>query len=442
MNSQRLPPHDLDAEASVLSAVMLDRAALDIAQDMLAPAHFYAESNRRIFEAAIDVATRGGPVDLVTVVGALRDRDRLDQVGGASYVAQLVDSVPAIAHIETYANTIREKAAVRSMIVACTSIAAEGYGPIADARGFIDAAGQKVFQIAADREQRDVATIDQVMRESYDGMMAAEARGGAVEMSTAIIALDAKIGGLSRGRLTVVAARPGMGKTSFACGIAENVAASGGPVFIASLEMKRAELGMRMACARAGASVHQGVHGWLHDESRAAVIQATDELRGLPIWIDDTPAITLMRLRAKARTVAARAGRPLSLIVIDYLQLMTSPAVEGRRNRDRELAEITGGLKQVAKEQDCAVLLLSQLNREVEQEKDKRPRLHHLRESGSIEQDADDVLFLYRDEYYHTDTDDPGVVEINVAKQRNGPTGVVRARFHGSSTAFSNLLDA
>lgn len=437
--SERVLPHDLDAEAAVLSAMLLDAGALDVALNLLEPSNFYAEANRRICEAAQALARRGDPVDVVTVVGWLRDHDRISQVGGSAYVAQIADCVPAVANVESYASTVRDKWRVRELILSAQRIAAEGYGSIESAQTFIDQAGQAVLRIAQNGEQRDVVTIDAVLQESLRAMYAAEARNGAVELATGLTELDEKIGGLSRGRLSVLAARPGMGKTALATSIAENIAATAGPAMIFSLEMPRSQLGMRMACARARATVYQGIHGWLKDNARADVIYEMDNLKKLPIWIDDTPAISLMRLRAKARTAAARAGHRLAVVVVDYLQLMSGTPSEKRQTRDREISEITGGLKTLAKELDCAVLLLSQLNRVVEEEKDKRPRLHHLRESGGIEQDADDVLFIYRDEYYNANSKDKGVAEIIVAKQRNGPTGIVRVSFRGASTSFDNL---
>jgi replicative DNA helicase len=433
--TDRVPPHDLDAEAAVISAAMLDRAAIDAAGELVKPTHFYSNANRRVFEAIIELATRNEPVDVVTVAGYLRDRDRLNEVGGTPYLAQLVDSVPAVANVESYANIVVRKARMRELIVTCQRVAAEGYGPVSDVDAFIDEAERTIFQISQRDERRETAPMEVVMRESYLAMRAAEARDGMVELSTGILDLDKKIGGLGRGRLTIIAARPGMGKTSLATGIAENIAATGKPACVFSLEMPRAQLGMRMACSRANASVFRGLNGWLNDRERCDVLRAKDELKRFPIWIDDTPALTLMRMRSKARAVAARAGKPLALVVVDYLQLMGGSGA----TRDRELSAITGGMKQLSKELNCAVLLLSQLNREVENEKDKRPRLHHLRESGGIEQDADDVIFIYRDDNYHADSPDKGKAELIVAKQRNGPTGVVKVQFLGASTTFLNL---
>jgi replicative DNA helicase len=439
--SERLPPpHDLDAEGAVLSAMMLDRNAVDIGMHVLEPDHFFAESNRRIFEAVTELATKDRPIDLVTVIGILRDRNRLEQVGGSAYVAQIIDSTPAIAHIEAHALAVRNKWSLRNAISVCKSIAAEAYGHVEDAQLFLDEAEQKIFECSKRSSDRIASPITDVMHAAYARMCAAEARGGTVELPTGLAILDKKIGGLGRGRQTVIAARPGMGKTSLATGIAENIASLGMPVLIASIEMPGNELGMRMACTRAGASVIRGLNGWLAPEERSMVLRAMDELSRLPVFIDDTASTTLMRIRAQARMLAARIGKPLGLVVVDYLQLITTEWRKGV-TRDREVSEITAGLKRMAKELNCAVLLLSQLNREVESEKDRRPRLNHLRESGGIEQDADDVIFIYRDDYYNPDSDEQGIAELIVAKQRNGPTGMVKVRFEAASTAFINLQE-
>lgn len=436
--TERLVPHDLDAEASVLSAMLLDAVALDVALDRLKQEYFYSEANRRIFEAARDISAKGQPVDIVSVVGMLRDRNRLEQIGGAAYLANIVDLTPAIAHIEVHAARIRDKWSIRRAIAECQRIVAEAQSPIEDAQAFLDEAERRLFECSQRSSESDAAPMDTVMHDAYASMCAAEARGGFVELPTGIVALDRKIGGLGRGRQTVIAARPGMGKTSLATGIGETVASLGMPVCIFSLEMPRKDIGMRMACTRAGAAVHRALNGWLGQEERPLVLRAMDELKRLPIWVDDAASTTLMRIRAKARMIAAKAGKPLGLVIIDYLQLIAAEHRQGV-TREQEVSEITRGLKRMAKELNCAVLLLSQLNRDVEIEKDKRPRLRNLRESGAIEQDADDVIFIYRDDYYHADTDEPGIVELIVAKQRNGPTGMVKARFDATSTAFSNL---
>jgi len=432
----RVAPHDLDAEAMVLSASMLNAEDFARVGDKLAPEHFYSEANRRIFEAIVELTRAGTFVDLVSLVGWLRDRERLAQVGGSVYLAELVANVPAVGHLEEKAERVIAFAQARELIATAQRIAAEGYLVRGDGVPlYLDESERSVCAISQRLERRDMATMSIVCRESYARVLQAEVRQGEVELPTGLARFDKKIGGLGRGRLTVVAARPGMGKSALAAGAADCVASVGGVVPIFSLEMPREEYAIRMACARAGASVHRALNGWMNDRERADFFRAQDELASLPIWIDDTPGISLMQLRAKCRKVAMQAKDRISLVVVDYLQLMSESAA----TREREIAMITAGLKRLAKELECAVLLLSQLNRECEAEKDKRPRLGHLRESGAIEQDADDVVFVYRDEYYHEATDDRGIAELIVAKQRNGPTGVVRVAFDGPSTSFRNL---
>lgn len=436
-------PRDLDAEGVILSAALCEPEKFALISDQIEPRHFFARANRWIYEAIVELSRGGRSIDNVAVAGWLRDRNRLRDVGGAEYLAQLTDSTPAIANIEQHATTVAEFARVRELIATTQKIAAEGYGVKGDeVQGFLDSAELQVYQLAHRDERRDVASMSEVVNEAYQQMLKAEARQGAVELPTGLRELDKKIGGLGRGRVTVLAARPGMGKTSLATVAAENIARLGGVVAIFSLEMPRSQLGMRMACCSAGASVHRGLNGWLHAEERANVLLAKDQLQKLPIWIDDTAAITLMQLRSKARRVAAKAKRKLSLVVVDYLQLMSGETGKKGDTRDRELSIITAGMKRLAKELDCAVLLLSQLNRDVEKRPDKRPTLADLRESGGIEQDADDVVFIYRPEYYlrdKTPEEDKGVAELVVGKQRNGPTGIVRVGFEGVSVMFSNL---
>jgi replicative DNA helicase len=433
----RIPPHDLPAEQAVLASILLERDALDQVTEHLRPDHFYSEPNRRIFEAALAVAQKSTPVDVVSVAGELRDRERLAQVGGSAYLAELVDAVPSVANVDNYARMVREKWRVRQLIATCQRLAAEGYGDVGEVQAFIDDAERSIYAIARCDERRDLARIDAVVRESYDRMCEAEKRCGEVELPTGLVALDKKIGGLGRGRLTVIAGRPGMGKTALAASVAEYLAAFA-PVAFFSLEMPRWQIVTRMACGRAGVSAFKAIHGFTTPDEHGAILTADNELAALPMWIDDTPGLTLMQLRSKARRAAALAGGPLALIVVDYLQLMHGQA----ETRERVIADITSGCKRLAKELDCAIVLLSQLNRAVEKEKDRRPRLSDLRESGAIEQDADDVIFVYRDEVYDEQSVDKGIAELIVAKQRNGPTGTVRVGFNGVSTNFFNLSEA
>ncbi|KYF51290.1 replicative DNA helicase [Sorangium sp. So ce854] len=466
----RVPPHDLDAEAAVLSAILLHRDALDRVLEILKAEHFYSEANSRIYEGAQELAAAGTPIDIVSVASWLRDRERLAQVGGAAYLAQLADATPAVAHVAAHARVVYEKWRVRQLIATCQRVAAEGYGDVGVVQEFIDGAEQAVYQLARTPQGTSTQPIAQVLKAAFEQITAAAERGDRITgISTGYEKLDAKTAGLHDGDLTIVAARPGMGKTSFVLNLAVNVASpravsSPGPdemghgverhdpgfgAAVFSLEMPREQLATRMVCSEGRVDVGKLRQGFLQPDDWRRLTEAASFLSTLPIWIDDTPAISLLELRAKVRRIQAEydrapsngsAGRRVGLVVIDYLQLMKGR--DGVNSREQEISEISRGLKQLAKELKVAVIALSQLNRAVETRttKDKRPQLSDLRESGAIEQDADNIIFIYRDEYYNAETtNQKGIAELIVAKQRNGPTGKVLTRFTSSCTRFDNL---
>jgi len=464
----RVPPHDLDAEAAVLSAVLLSGEAFDEVNDVLRSEHFYSDANRRIYEAIVDLQGNGRPVDVVTVATWLRDRERLQQVGGTPYLAQLTDSIPAVAHAEAHARVVREKWRVRQLIATCQRFAAEGYGSYGDVQQFIDGAEQAVFDIARVPESTAVRPVREAIHGAFDILVAASKRGeGITGVPTGFDRLDRKCAGLHKGDLYIVAGRPGMGKTSFVLNIAVNVASPrrvrtgnandplgageveqpGYGVGFFSLEMPREQLASRLLSVESRVDVSRIRSGSIRHEDWNKLTDAAARVGRLPIWLDDTPALGLLDLRAKIRRLKAEIGRrtdgpetqELGLIVIDYLQLM-----QGRRDansREQEISELSRGLKQLAKEMQVPVMALSQLNRSVETRttKDKRPQLSDLRESGAIEQDADTIIFIYRDEYYFQESPDRGIAEIIIAKQRNGPTGTVKVRFTPEFTRFDNL---
>jgi replicative DNA helicase len=467
----RVPPHDLDAEAAVISAVLLEREALDKVLENLKAEHFYSEANRRIYEAAIELSTKGTPIDVVSVAGALRDRERLAQIGGSAYLAQLVDSVPSVAHVETYARMVKEKWRVRQLIATCQRVAAEGYGDVGEVQSFIDGAEQSIYEIARTPEASSVQRIEPIIRAVFEQITELARRGERITGTpTGFERLDGKTAGLHDGELTIVAARPGMGKTSFVLNIAVNVASPrtiadaptdsddvrvgeareepGVGVAVFSLEMPREQLASRMVCAEGRVDVGKMRQGFLQDRDWNNLTQAASFLYRLPIWIDDTPSLGVLELRAKVRRLLAEYDRPgpdggrgrrLGLVIIDYLQLMSgSPNAS---SREQEISEISRGLKRLSKELRVPVIALSQLNRAVETRgaKDKRPQLSDLRESGAIEQDADNIVFIYRDDYYEADAEARGIAELIVAKQRNGPTGKVKVRFNAAYTRFDNL---
>ncbi len=466
----RVPPHDLDAEGAVLSSVLLSSEAFDDVQEILRPEHFYSDANRRIFEAVLDLHSNGGVVDIISVAGWLRDRERLQQVGGTPYIAQLTDATPAVAHVRAHAKVIREKWRLRQLIATCQRFAAEGYSEAGEAQPFIDRAEQAVFDIARIPEGSTIVPVKDAIHGAFKILTEAAKRGGGITgVPTGFTELDRRIAGMHAGDLYIVAGRPGMGKTAFVLNLAVNVAKPrrvelpegadpfsepaaeepGFGVAFFSLEMPREQLASRMLAGEARVDVSRIRSGDIRREDWNKLTDSAARLGRLPIWLDDTPALTLLELRAKIRRLQAELKRTtedgappaekLGLVVIDYLQLM-----QGRRDagsREQEISELSRGLKQLAKEMQVPVMALSQLNRSVETRtsKDKRPQLSDLRESGAIEQDADAIFFIYRDEYYFKDSPDKGIAEVIIAKQRNGPTGSVRTKFTAEFTRFDNL---
>jgi replicative DNA helicase len=470
MSAGRVPPHDLDAEAAVLSAVLLSREALDRVLEILKPEHFYSDANGRIYEAAQELALAGTPIDITTVASYLRDRERLAQIGGAGYLAQMADATPAVAHVGAHAAVVYEKWRLRRLIAVCQKVAAEGYGDVGIVQEFIDGAEQSIYELARTASTSAVQPLAVVLRAAFQQITAAAERGDRITgISTGYERLDAKTAGLHAGDLSIVAARPGMGKTSFVLNLGVNVASprtvsSPGPgeqghgverqdpgfgVCVFSLEMPREQLATRMVCSEGRVDLGRLRQGYLQPDDWRRLTEAASYLSSLPIWIDDTPAIGILELRAKVRRIQAEynreatatsAERRIGLVVIDYLQLMKGR--DGVNSREQEISEISRGLKQLAKELSVPVIALSQLNRAVETRttKDKRPQLSDLRESGAIEQDADMIIFIYRDEYYNAETtNSKGIAELIIAKQRNGPTGKVLTRFTASCTRFDNL---
>lgn len=459
----RLPPQDLDAEAAVLSAMLLSSEAFDEVQEILQPSHFYSDANRFIYEAVLDLGRNNQPIDWVSVASWLRARNRLEQIGGTPYLAQLTDSTPAVAHVAAHAVTVREYARLRQLISTCQKFAAEGYGEVEDVQKFVDDAEQSIFDIARVTRGNSVVPLREAIHMAFELLSAAAKRGEAITgMPSGFTELDKRCAGLHPGDLYIVAGRPGMGKTSFVLNLAVKVAQPrmtvdamgqeeerlGYGVAFFSLEMPREQLASRLLASEARVDVSKIRSGQILAEDWNKLTEAAAMLGRTPLWLDDTPAISLLDLRAKIRRLKAEIQRnrgdgpraeQLGVVIIDYLQLMS-----GRRDagsREQEISEISRGLKQLAKEMRVAVIALSQLNRSVETRnaKDKRPQLSDLRESGAIEQDADTIMFIYRDEYYFEDSPDQGIAEVIVAKQRNGPTGKVRVRFESAYTRFDNL---
>jgi replicative DNA helicase len=462
----RVPPHDLDAEAAVLSAVMLDPAALDKVSD-LKPEHFYSEAHRRIFEAALELRRVGQPVDVVQIGTWLKDRQRLPQVGGAAYLQQILDASPVVANVGAYGDTIHEKFRIRQLILACQKVSAQGYGDYGEAQGFIDAAEQAVYNIARTSAKQGAELLKTVMVKAFKRLTEAMARGDQITgVATGFSRYDTMTSGLHEGDLTIVAARPGMGKTSFVLNVAANVASpkgrelagdssqrweeAGYGAVVFSLEMPREQLANRMVCSEARIDVSKMRKGHLDKNEWSKLTQAASYLGSLPIWIDDSPGLSILELRAKVRRLQAefdavgtdgKKKRRIGVVVVDYLQLMRGR--DGLNSREQEISEISRGLKGLSKELEVPVIALSQLNRAVEtrSEKNKRPQISDLRESGAIEQDADNIVFIYRDDYYNAESPEQNIAELIIAKQRNGPTGTVKVRFDRQWTRFDNLAE-
>jgi replicative DNA helicase len=464
----RVPPHDLDAEAAVLSAVMVDPLALDKVNELLRPEHFYSEAHRRMYEACVDLSAAGKPVDVVQVATWLRDRDRLAQVGGMVYLTELLNAAPVVANVAAYGQTIHEKWRIRQLILTCQRVVAQGYAGYGEAQQFIDSAEQSVYDIARTRESNSVQTLRDVMQETFRRITKATERGARIiGIPTGFDRYDRTTSGLHDGELTIVAARPGMGKTSLVLNMAVNVASPqqlesardpnerweepGYGVVVFSLEMPREQIVNRMLCAEAKVDVSRVRTGMLTPSDWSKLTQAASHLANLNVWVDDSPALSILELRSKVRRLQAEFDRVdpatgdkkqrLGLVMVDYLQLMRGR--ENAQSREQEISEISRGLKQLAKELSIPVIALSQLNRAVETrgEKSKRPQLSDLRESGAIEQDADNICFIYRDDYYNKETADRNIAELIIAKQRNGPTDTVKVRFDAQYTRFDNLGD-
>jgi replicative DNA helicase len=465
----RVPPHDLDAEAVVLSAMLLERDAVDRVLGLLKREHFYSDANGRVFEAIADLHEKGIPIDITVVAAWLRDRGRLQQIGGPSYLAQLTDATPAVAHVEQHATIVYEKWRARQIIATCQRVAAEGYGGIADVQAFADQAEQAIFDVARARPKGgEFTSLNGALKVALTDLTRAREVGDAIGIPMGFERLDELLGGLFQGDLIVMGARPGMGKTALALSIALNVAQPRLPdrsdpssrppvalfpgygVCIASLEMPREQLALRLTCQRSRINVGDCRRGDLTGHDLDRMFYTADEIKELPIWIDDTAGMDIFHLRSFVRRSQALYDRPatatsyqqrVGLVIVDYIQLMKGRGTA--QNREQEIAEISRELKQLAKDLRVTVIALSQLNRSVESRADKRPQLADLRESGAIEQDADAILFVYRDEYYTREASRyKGLAEIDIAKQRNGGLGRLHLRFQAWCARFEDVPKA
>ena len=433
----RVPPHNLQAEESLLGAMLLSRDAIVDAVQICTADDFYKPAHGHVFEAITSLYGQGEPVDPVTVADELRRADLLDHIGGSATLVTLQANTPAISNAGRYARIVEEHALLRRLIGVAGEIAELGYDVPDDVAGAVDRAESMVFEVAQRRVTDTTKPLRDLLAASLDRLEALYDRGEAITgVPTGFVDLDDRLSGLQPSNLVIVGARPAMGKTSFALNIAANAAMEGGvPTLIFSLEMSHLEITQRLICAEARVEAGRMRNGRLHDSDWGKISHAIGRLGEAPIYIDDNPMITVMDIRAKARRLKSREG--LGLVIIDYLQLMSGRS--NAENRQVEISEISRGLKILARELQVPVVALSQLSRQLEMRADKRPQLADLRESGALEQDADVVMFLYRDEVYNSESPDRGTAEVIVSKHRSGPTGVTQLAFLDHYTKFANM---
>ncbi len=436
----KLPPQNLEAEQSILGGVLLNNQALNQVLELLGPDDFYSEAHRKIFKAIIDLSERSEPSDLITLSDVLRDKKLLDQVGGVAYLSSLVDSVPSAANIAYYSKIVKQKAILRKLIGTATEILERSYGPGSEIDRVLDEAEHAIFEIAQNKIKPAFYPLKEIIKDSFRTIEKLyEKKELITGVATGFEKLDEFTAGLQKSDLIVIAGRPSMGKTAFALNIAQYAAVQERvPVAIFSLEMSKEQLSLRMLSSEARVDSQRLRKGFLGETDWPKLTTAAGSLSDALIFIDDTPAITALEMKAKARRLKAEHG--LGLIILDYLQLMKGSDY-GRDNREQEISEISRSLKALAKELSIPVVALSQLNRKVEDRTNRRPQMADLRESGAIEQDADVIVFLYRDEVYNKSEDNPerGIAEVIIGKQRNGPVGTVKVAFLERYTRFENL---
>ena len=436
MQAQRIPPHNLDAEQSVLGSMLLDKEAVAAASEVLQGEDFYSDAHKEIYEAILDTYDQGKPVDLVTLAEALRQRGSLDAVGGGTYISDLSMSVPSTANIRYYVSIIEEKSILRKLIGASNEIIKESYEASEDMDIIIDHAEKKIFDISQKKNKQSYESIKTILLETYSKIEEMSKNKGKITgVPTGFRDFDMRTSGLNPSDFVLIAARPSMGKTSFAMNIAQNAAVRYKvPVAIFSLEMAKDQLAQRMLSSEANVELQKIRTGDLTEEDWVKLVNAATPLSQAPIFIDDTPGVTAMEVRSKARRL--KMEHNIGMVVIDYLQLMSGRGKT--ESRQQEVSEISRSLKALARELQVPIVALSQLSRGPEARQDHRPMLSDLRDSGAIEQDADLVVFLYRDEYYNPDTEQQNIAEAIIAKQRNGPTGTVELVWLGQYTKFAN----
>ncbi len=434
LRPERLPPQNLEAEQSVLGSMMLSAEAIAEVVEVLQPDDFYRSAHGKIFAVLRDLYGRGEPVDVVTAVEALKRQGLLEEVGGPLYVRDLVDQVPTPASAAHYARIVSQAALLRRLIAAAGEIMEAAYQTPEDPQALADQAEQRIYEVARREDRQDIVRIRELVDQAMVDLEHIQNREAPYSgLPTGFRDLDVLLSGLQRGNLVIVAARPGIGKSSFVTNVARNVAVAGLPVALFSLEMSRWEIGMRLLCGEARVPWDRIRNKRVAAEDWSRVVQAAEVLHDLPLFIVDSGNVTIVDIRAKARRMRA-SPQGLSLIVVDYLQLMAHH--QRVENRQQEIAQISRSLKLLAKELDIPVVAVSQLNRDPERRQDKRPQLSDLRESGALEQDSDVVIFIHRDDL---DPAKRNVADLIVAKHRNGPTGTIQLTFQPELTRFRNF---
>lgn len=437
MEIGKVPPHDIEAEQAILGSMLTDKDAVISALEVLKEDSFYREDNRAIFSAILSLYSKSEPVDIITVKAELTEQGNFERVGGLEYLAGLPERVPTTANVEMYIKIVEEKATLRSLIQTSNEMISLGYDESENADNILDMAERKVFELTQKKNTKGYTPLKDVLVESFNELEKLYNQKGFITgVPSGFIDFDRKTAGLHNSDLIILAARPAMGKSAFAINIATNAAVrSNIPVAIFNLEMSKAQVGNRILCSEAMVDSNKVRTGQMDDEDWVKLATTLGTLSDAPIYIDDTPGINITGIRTKCRKL--KMEKNIGLIVIDYLQLIQGT---GKSNsREQEIAEISRSLKVLAKELDVPVIALSQLSRSSEQRNDKRPMLSDLRESGSIEQDADIVVFLYRDDYYNKESEKRNIAEVIIAKQRSGDTGTVELNWMGNYTKFANL---
>jgi replicative DNA helicase len=435
----KLPPQNTEAEQSILGGILLDNHAINSVIEILETSDFYSEAHRKIFSAVVELSEKSEPSDLITLSNLLRDKKQLDDIGGVAYLASLVDNVPSAAHIAHYSRIVKEKSIMRRLIAVSTEILNKSYESSSNVNDVLDDAENAIFQISENKIKPSFFPLKELIKDSFKSIERLyEKKALITGVPTGYDDLDQLTSGLQKSDLIIIAGRPSMGKTALAINIAQNASIKAGiPVAIFSLEMSREQLALRMLASEARVDSQRLRKGFLGETDWPKLTTAAGTLSDAAIFIDDTPGISALEMKAKTRRLKAEHG--LGLVVLDYLQLMRGR--ESLMQREQEISEISRSLKALAKELNVPVVALSQLNRQVESRTDKRPQMADLRESGAIEQDADVILFIYRDEVYNKSEDNPekGLAEIIVGKQRNGPIGRVKLSFLKDYTRFESL---